>query len=171
MSKKILTPDGEIVDAEPSQKVFFKTPYNHNTDAESARVGLLCEEPTKTQQHQAEEADINTIVRRFGVTGTLPQVNVPPTYGDFAGAETYQEQMNVIAQANSSFYGLPAEIRSKFANNPGIYTTYVNDALEKGDLKALNEMGLELNERPGEPPKLGVTPPNPSPPPADAKGA
>lgn len=167
--KTIVTEDGEIKDAEaPNYTPFFKTPFNHDTIKESTASGQFNNEPTKTQQHQAEEADINTIVRRFGVTGTLPQVPVPPTFGDFTNAETYQDQMNVIARANASFYGLPADIRSKFQNDPIRYTDEVNTALENADLDALNKMGLELKLRPGEPPKLQALPPAPPEPPKPA---
>lgn len=168
--KTIITEDGEIKDAQQTleriELPFFKTPYNHDRDAESARTGTLNLEPTRTQQHQAEEADINTIVRRFGVTGQLPQVNLPPTYADFSEAETYEEMMNIIAKANSSFYGLPADIRAKFSNNPGIYTTYLNEAVESGNIEALQEMGLQITRKPGEPDKVGAAapiPPDPTP--------
>ena len=41
-------------------------------------------------QSQRDEADINTIVRRFGLSGELPQGVRAPTYGDFEDIVDFQ---------------------------------------------------------------------------------
>jgi len=69
----MLTKDGEvlpgteIVTEEGDTAIVpnWKTPWNHNTVREAARTALVCLDPTKTQQHGREEADINVIVDRF----------------------------------------------------------------------------------------------------------
>ena len=44
----------------------------YDADAVSEETGLQCNDISKTRQADAKDADINNIVRSFGVTGTLP---------------------------------------------------------------------------------------------------
>lgn len=41
-------------------------------------------EESKTDQSQANDTDINVIVKRYGVTGTVPGAKQPAMYGDFS---------------------------------------------------------------------------------------
>jgi len=161
---KKITPDGEIIDVRETlgayASPFFKTPFNHDTDAESARTGLACKDPSKTQQHQADEADINTIVRRFNVTGQLPQIPLPPSIQDFTDIFDFQSAMNTLNQAKAAFGALPAEVRSSFANDPHAYVRYVDAAVEAGDLDQLRKWGIALPKAPE--PEI-VTPPSTTP--------
>lgn len=143
--------NGEVI----SGPYAFKTPFNHNTQAESAKGGQVNREPTKTQQHQAEEADINTIVRRFGVTGQLPQVPLPPSLEEFADIFDMQTALNVMAQAKASFMGLPADVRAAFNNDPAYFVSTVDTMLTDDDLArrdqnltALRAMGLIVPKGP-----------------------
>lgn len=157
MAKKI-TAEGEIVDVTLALPApFFKTPFNHDTDAESARLGLLCRDPSKTQQHQAEEADINTIVKRFNISGQLPQIPLPPSIADFSETFDFQTAMNTLNQAKAAFGALPAEIRSTFNNNPHAYVSYVDAAIEAGDLDQLRKWGVAVPAPPE--PEVPFTPP------------
>lgn len=162
--KKSITTDGEIVDTlcEECPTPFFKTPWNYNRDAESHRTGLECADPSKAQQHQAEEADINTIVRRFNVTGQLPQIPLPPRLEEFGEIFDFQSAMNTMAAAKAAFAALPAQIRASFNNDPHAYVGYVDAALEAGDLDQLRKWGVAL---PGAPqPGIDKNPdPTPSP--------
>lgn len=40
--------------------------------------------PTKTDQSQAKDTDVNLIVKRFTVSGTAPGTSAQPMYGDFS---------------------------------------------------------------------------------------
>lgn len=135
--------NGQIV---PRQ--FFKTPYNHNTMDESNRVALTCPEPSKTQQHLVEEADINTIVARFLKTGELPPIRVPPSYQDFEDVHDFQSAMDAINQAKQSFMQLPAEVRATFQNDPAKFVNYVDHCMNTGDLEPLEKMGLGVTRAP-----------------------
>lgn len=132
MQPNYLTAEGEII----QRPIFWKTPFNHDTLAEAIRTGTENNEPTLAQQHGKEEADINTIVDRFLKTGTLPQVAVPPTFGDFDGEFDFQTAMNIVAAGKASFMALPAEIRDAFHNNPERFVATVNAMLEEPDEKA-----------------------------------
>ena len=78
--------------------VFLRTPYNYDTDEASEASGLKCLDESKTKQSFQEEADINTIVRRFGLTGQLPSGIQAPTYGDFTEVTDFHTAMNAIAK-------------------------------------------------------------------------
>lgn len=119
---------------------FFRTGYNYDRDAASDEVALFCPpEEGMTQQQFAEEVDINTIVRRFGLTGELPQNPRPPLIGDFSGITDFKSAMDAVVNAQEGFMEFPAELRAKFDNDPQRMLEFVSDAKNKD--KAL-EMGL-----------------------------
>lgn len=151
----IIDENGEIL-----PQPFFKTPYNHDTMAESNRTALTCPEETKTQQHLAEEADINTIVNRFLKTGIMPPVRTPPSYADFEDVTDFQGAMNAINLAKESFMALPAAVRATFQNDPGKFVDYVDHCFDTGDLDPLRDMGLAVNTAPDSRPEgKGAVPP------------
>jgi len=63
----------------PFRTPLWKTPWNHDTDAEAARTGLSTTDVTKTQQHLAAETDINNILAKFIQTGHLRSRETPST--------------------------------------------------------------------------------------------
>ena len=138
----------------------WKTPYNHDTLADAMETGTKNTDPSLTQQSHAEDADINTIVRRFGLTGQLPNIPVPPTYQDFQDVMDYQQAQNKIAEANASFYLLPAPLRAQFNNDPGTWLREVDAATENGNIQRLSEMGLQIDPDLLRS-DLKATPPNP----------
>lgn len=151
---------------------FFKTPFNHDTNEESERTAFESDEPSMTQQHQKDDADINVIVKRFGVTGQLPTVQMPPSYENFGEIFDFQSAMETMKAATDSFMALPAATRSRFNNDPAVFVGYVDHCVEMGDLAPLREMNLALPEKlpPAAPPSQdpptavkGATPP-PEPP-------
>lgn len=160
---KLDTETGELTEV----NVFWKTPYNHDTTIEAIRTGTSCKDESKTQQHQKEEADINTIVGRFLKTGQLPQVPVPPTYQNFGEIFDFQSAMDTIKAATDSFLALPANVRSRFENDPAKFVAYVDHCLEREDLDPLREMGLAVPK--GADPAQGAE--NPQTPPEAPKGA
>lgn len=92
-------------------------------------TGLDCSVlPSRTQQQFAEEVDINTIVRRFGLTGELPE-NVPAVLqGDFEGVHDFQSAMNLVVAARESFDAMPAAVRAEFLNDPQRFLEFVSDS-------------------------------------------
>lgn len=93
-------------------RVFYRDVYD--------QVVLQPAESNLVQQHFKEEVDINTIVRRFGVTGQLPQFMPAGVYGDFTGIEDYESAVAQIERAQDGFMELPAEVREKFGNDVGV---------------------------------------------------
>lgn len=68
------------------------------------------------QEHMAKEADINTIVKRFMRTGTLPIKN-GGYYADVSSNDLLTMR-NAIADMDSHFQSLPARIRRRFGGDP-----------------------------------------------------
>lgn len=99
-------------------KVFARQPYNYDMDAASLESGLECKDASLAKQSFAEEVDINTIVRRFGLSGELPTDIRMPVNGDFEGLFDFQSAMNMIVSARESFDAMPAHVRSRFDNDP-----------------------------------------------------
>lgn len=98
--------------------VFIKSPYNYDMDKESELTGLMCMDETRAQQQFKDESDINTIVKRFGLTGELPDDFKAPVSGDFTNIMDFQSAMNAIRAAEESFMEMPAEMRARFNNDP-----------------------------------------------------
>uniref|UniRef100_UPI00404852FA hypothetical protein n=1 Tax=Mariniflexile sp. TaxID=1979402 RepID=UPI00404852FA len=106
---------------------FLRTPYNYDRNAASDASGLHCPDRSRTKQADAVEADINTIVRRFNLTGQLPQGLRAPIYGDFGPGMDFHTAQNALRAAQTSFMALPAEIRSRFHNDPGEFVAFCSD--------------------------------------------
>lgn len=119
------------------QKVFLRTPYNYDTMEASDASGLECPEPTLAQQNAKDECDINTIVRRFGLTGELPNNVRMPKYGDFTNVTTYHDAMNAVIAANESFMQLPADVRSRFNNDAGAFVDFCSDESNRAEAEKL----------------------------------
>lgn len=101
-------------------KVFLRTEFNYDPDEVSLASGLACDpDESMTQQQFAEECDINTIVRRFGLTGELPSDVRMPQSGDFTSVGDFHSAMNLVREAEEQFMLLPAELRLRFGNDPG----------------------------------------------------
>ena len=106
---------------------FVRSAYNYDMMAASNEAGLLCEDVSLAVQASRDEVDINTIVRRFGLTGQLPQDVRAPIYGDFTGISDYQGALNAVLEADASFAALPAYIRAQFGNNPSDFVDFASD--------------------------------------------
>lgn len=115
-------------------------------DAKSASIAtaLVCLDPSKAVQDQKEEADINNIVRQFGVTGVLPQGIRTPTYDDFTGVSDYREAVEVVREAEKNFMAMPAEIRDRFQNDPQAFLEFCGDS---ANLPEMRKLGLAVPEK------------------------
>ena len=139
------------------KSVFVRSEYNYDTDQASLESGLSCDDPSLTHQSFAEECDINTIVRRFGLTGELPTALRLPTYQDFEGVFDFQTAMHAIMQAEDAFMALPADLRARFGNDAARFVDFCSAPENADEL-----VRLGLAEKPKgvspvtEPPTSGV---------------
>lgn len=127
---------------------FLRTPYNYDRMAASNESSIACPEETRTKQAYKEECDINTIVRRFNLTGQLPENVRQPQYADFTEAYDYHTAMNAIRAAGESFMAMPAAVRKRFDNDPGKFVDWVNDDKNHDEAR---KMGLTKTPFPQEP--------------------
>lgn len=151
-----------LVDEETGEvlAIAFKTPYNHDVLEEARRTALTCNDPSLAQQSARDETDINTIVSRFLSTGTLPEITLPPQFGDFTNVENdYLTAQRRIAETNATFYQLDAHIRAEFANDPARWQRQVMHHLDNGNRAELRAMGLNIPDPPNPGPTDGITNP------------
>jgi len=102
------------------------------------------------QQQFAEDADINVIARRFGLTPDMPSGPPGGMYGDFTDIQDYQDALQRIRRANDGFMTLPADVRERFGNDPGQLIDFAQRSSEEDFNRAF--------ERPAEPPPVVVPP-------------
>jgi len=106
---------------------FVRSPYNYDMDEASDLSGLSCLDVSLAKQSFAEECDINTIVKRFNLSGQLPENVFVPQYGDFEEVFDFHTAMNVVAKAGEAFDAMPADVRARFNNDPGAFVDFVSD--------------------------------------------
>ncbi|WNK14838.1 MAG: internal scaffolding protein [Microvirus sp.] len=114
--------------------MFLRTEHNYDRDKASAETGLACtEEEGLTQQQFKEETDINTIVKRFGLTGELPGDFQMPRSGDFTEVNDFQSAMNMIRTAQQEFDRMPAELRARFNFDPQRLFDFLDDGNNRAE--------------------------------------
>ncbi|WNK14192.1 MAG: internal scaffolding protein [Microvirus sp.] len=91
--------------------------------------GLECLEDVLTQQQFVEEADINTLVRRFGLDKQpMPTAPFDPShYGDFSDVPDLRTALDLVNDAKNRFMELPPKLRSRFHNSPAELWSFVQD--------------------------------------------
>ncbi|AXH75125.1 MAG: internal scaffolding protein [Microviridae sp.] len=127
--------------AAPEPSVRFFSPY---LGFSRARIGDIdCSaDAGRTKQSFKDECDINVLMRRYEVSGVLPQDVSTSTYGDFSDAPSFMEAQNVLARANAQFASLPARVRDRFGNDPAVFLEFIaedanyDEALKLGLLKS-----------------------------------
>lgn len=140
-------------------KVFVRSAYNYDMDAASDESGLLCKDVSLAVQSERDEVDINTIVKRFGLTGKLPDDVRSPQYGDFTSVLDYQGALNAVMEADREFMRLPADLRARFHNDPQALLSFVGndenreEAQKLGLLKPIEAPAAPVDVRwVGDPP-------------------
>lgn len=108
----------------------WRTGYDDEQE-ETARANTRVSfpEPSLTQQHFAKDADLNTIVKRYGITdGSFPPMALDPRYfGDFTDAVDFKEHLDRVRNAEDRFNALPADLRAAFGNNMIQLHNWVSD--------------------------------------------
>lgn len=125
--------------------MFVRNPYNYDVDKVSEETGLFCADDSRAIQSQKDDADINVIVKRFGLTGVMPQSVRVPRYEDFDEVFDFQTAQEVLLQARASFMSMPADVRLRFGNDPQAFMEFCTD--EK-NLDEMRKLGLAVPEPP-----------------------
>lgn len=133
----------------------IRSRYNYDRDALSEATAIIIEdteENNRTKQEFAEEVDINTMLRRFNITGKLPEDVRMPIYADFSEVYDFHTAANAIAQAKEAFDQMPAEVRFRFNNDPAEFVAFCDNEANRAEAEKL---GL-VDPRP-KPPQEPVT--------------
>ncbi|WNK14358.1 MAG: internal scaffolding protein [Microvirus sp.] len=99
---------------------------------------------SRTVQSMAEEADINNIVKAFGVTGQLPVSARIPSYGDFEGVDDYRTAIEAIREAENSFAQMPSGLRNQLNNDPQKFVEWCAD---ERNLPEMRKLGLAIPQQ------------------------
>lgn len=111
--------------------------YDYKKASEAS--ALMCDDPSLTVQADMEDADINTIVRRFHITGEMPVSVRLPEYQDYEDVFDFQSAQNAILEAERTFMSIPADVRAKFDNDPQLFLEF---AQNPENYDGLVELGL-----------------------------
>ena len=137
------------------EKRKFNSGYSPIPEADTVVVG-----ESMTEQSHTKHCDIDNIVNRFTRTGVLDHVNQrEPQYTDVSSCPDYHGALGVVRATEEMFASLPAELRDRFANDPGRYLEWINDP---ANAEEAVELGLLPGEQGG-----AVKPPASETPPAD----
>lgn len=101
-----------------------------STMHERIRVQTINDEPTMTQQQFKDEADINNIMRKYGADPVAfnALTRTGGMYADFSKIKDYHGMLLQVADAQDAFATLPAQLRSRFENNPGKLIEFFRDS-------------------------------------------
>lgn len=116
--------------------------------------------PSRTQQHEKQNCDINFIMQKYQKHGIVTHVQKHQGfYADVTNLPDYQESLHVVMRANEMFMSLPSSIRSKFDNDPAAYLAFVSDPRNRDQLV---EWGIiEAPSAPPAPVEVRVVNPEP----------
>lgn len=105
----------------------WRSGYNYDRDAVSVETGLKCEDKSLTVQDQKDDADINVIVKRFGITGALPVHMRIPLDPGFYGEFDFRASLDIVRAGEAAFAAQPAEVRNRFQNDPALFLEFFGD--------------------------------------------
>jgi len=103
----------------------FKKHYMRSAYAKPVQSKINCDDGI-TEQHHAEQCDVNNILATYMKTGVLPAIDPNAQYGDLSDFD-YQSMQNQIANARSLFEQLPENVRARFGNEPHRFLNFVED--------------------------------------------
>lgn len=102
--------------------------------------------PSLCRQEFAAECDINEIMRRYEVTGILPNDGREPQYVDFTALpRDLMSTMEILNDAEAAFMTLPARVRREFDNDPISFVAFAGDP---ENLDQMREWGLAPKPEP-----------------------
>lgn len=101
--------------------------HGYNAKEVSIYTSIDTGSESKVQQQFAGEVDVNTIMRRYGISQSAPLGPATGVYGDFTDISDYESAVARIEGARDRFAALPAEVRERFMNDPGVLIRRANE--------------------------------------------
>ena len=153
----------------------FRKVFDDEQDIQAGiGAALFCQDDSLTVQGPAQDADINVLVRRFGIDKSgMPVAPVDPSaYGDLSDLPDLGTALLVIKDARERFEALPALLRRRFGNDPAELWQFVNDPQNGDEAVSLGLLQrLEPDFVPAPPAQPPVPEAPPAPPEVPPKGA
>ena len=116
------------------------------------RIQVVFSEPSRCDPSQAQDCDINNIIKRYP-EGTSPYLMSSPgsidpmslDFGDSTLLPDYQTALELIDKVEETFFSLPSNIRASFDNNPDVFVAQLSDEKYRSKFEQ-----LKLIEKPLE---------------------
>lgn len=120
----------------------FREQYDEEAQRElsdATAIGYTGE--SMTEQHHAEDADINIIMKRYGVSdGAIPPQALDPSYyANLDDAVDLRTTLDLARDAQARFDALPVNIRKQFDHSPAALYHFVSNP---ANAERSVEMGL-----------------------------
>lgn len=110
-------------------KLSVLNPFTIDPDSHSSDHSISFPDPSLTVQSDAAQADINYIVKQFGLTHELPYGLAVPEYADYSDIPNdYHAAMSFVKDADDTFLTMSADVRSRFKNDAGLFLDFLSDA-------------------------------------------
>jgi len=119
---------------------------NYDAKAVSRSCALDTGTSTKVIQSARDDADINVIVKRFNVTGQLPQLNREALNVDLDEVVDYRTAMQFVRQAAEQFMSLPSTLRERFQNDPQEFMAFMDDPENAAEAEKLGLLKIRQND-------------------------
>lgn len=125
---------------------FVRSPYNYDLEEASNEATIPADQQGEslTVQSQAEDADLNVMMKRFGVTGKMPDDVRPVFYGDFDQVMDFRTALESLQAAQDNFMKMPAEMRMRFLNDPQRFVEFCENP---ANLEEMRKMGLAIPKK------------------------
>lgn len=118
----------------------------HPWNIKSKRVYNVNHEPSRTDQSQKDDCDVNLIIAKYRKTGQLAHLNqFQGQYADTTEFSDLQSALHTTMKAQDAFDSLPAHIRRHFDNSPVEMFNFLQDP--KNDDEAIR-LGLKKPRKP-----------------------
>lgn len=111
-------------------KPAFKWRHQYDTERdteEGNRAAVTCEDPSLTQQQFTDDADINVIAKRFGLSEVPVTPFDPSHFRDTTNDPDLRTVLELQNQAREDFMALPAKLRRRFHDSPQELWDFVQD--------------------------------------------
>lgn len=107
----------------------FRTQFDGKSDDVSQKHTTQSVGESRTKQAFKDESDINNILKRYNVTGVLPDQSRAALahFGDFTNVPSYDEALNTVIESQAAFMQLPAVMRQRFGNDPQHLLAFLSD--------------------------------------------
>lgn len=103
-------------------------------------------EKSLTRQEFVPLCNINNILKKYVRNGVDPFVITKDAkFGDFTNVPSHQAALELINAAEDHFMQLPANLRARFDNDPGLLLDFLGDVNNRDEAISLGLIDQKLN--------------------------